>query len=103
MNKKLLIICETGISAALLVSKTLEEINNQSLDIEVDYAQTEKLPKKLSQENYDVFVLTPQVFAKRDEIDQILNENDVDGKIIEMGSEEMKYKNVANLLKKVEN
>ena len=101
MGKNVLIICETGISAALLVSKTLEEVQAQSLNLEVDYAQTSKLAKKLDQEDYDVFILTPQVFSKKDKISKILEDKDVNGSIIEMTSEEIEFMNVGSLLRRV--
>lgn len=45
MHKDLLIICETGISASLLVSKMLETIRAKNLSYEIDYATIETLKK----------------------------------------------------------
>ena len=101
MEKKLLIICETGISAALLVSKTLEEVRNQNKKLDVNYAQTEKLEEKFSCENYDYIVLTPQVYSKEKIIKKLINEKQNDPKIIKLSLEEYKYMKVTSLLKKI--
>ena len=46
MHKDLLIICETGISASLLVSKMLETIRAKNLSYEIDYATIRNVEEK---------------------------------------------------------
>lgn len=47
MSKNILIICETGISASLLVSKLLEAIREKELSYDLDYAPVVGLRKNL--------------------------------------------------------
>lgn len=68
MEKKLLVVCEAGISAALLVSKMLEVIRREKLDYVIDYTPVSRLAHKLSLESFDVLLLTPQVSRYQEEI-----------------------------------
>lgn len=61
MSKNILIICETGISASLLVSKLLEAIREKELSYDLDYAPVCRIEEKLGYKEYDVLMLTPQV------------------------------------------
>ncbi len=61
MSKNILIICETGISASLLVSKLLETIREKELSYDLDYAPVCRIEEKLGYKEYDVLMLTPQV------------------------------------------
>ena len=46
MSKNILIICETGISASLLVSKLLEAIREKELSYDLDYAPVCRIEEK---------------------------------------------------------
>lgn len=101
MEKNVLIVCETGISAALLVSKFLQEVRNQNLKVDVDYAQMRKLQKKVNLQDYDIVVLTPQVARFETELKKSLNERDDDSSVLYMTSAEFNYMNVNSVLSRI--
>lgn len=99
--EKILIICETGISAALFVSKFLEELRNRELNIDVDYAQTYKLEKNhFNMNDYDALVLTPQI-SKNPNIKKVLRNAKEDTQIIYMTEKEYKYQNITDVFKRI--
>ncbi|MFD1901634.1 PTS sugar transporter subunit IIB [Enterococcus termitis] len=98
MEKRILIICEAGISASLLVSKMLETLRDEGLDYEVDYAPMKRIQEKLSYTNYDVLLLTPQVARYKEEVQKIIEQEKCVSKIIFMKSEDFQYMNVEKII-----
>ena len=67
-----MIICETGISASLLVSKLLEAIREKELSYDLDYAPVCRIEEKLGYKEYDVLMLTPQVARVKEKVEKYL-------------------------------
>lgn len=96
MEKNILIICETGISAALLVSKMLEVVRAHELDYDIDYAPYGRLQEKIDFKNYDDFLLTPQVARYQEKIAEALKPEA--GKIHIIQPEDFQYMNVEKIV-----
>lgn len=100
MEKNILIICETGISAALLVSKMLEVVRARQLDYDIDYAPYARLQEKINFKDYDAFLLTPQVARYQDKIAEALEPET--GIIYYIQPEDFQYMNVEKIVRQVE-
>lgn len=99
MDKSILIVCETGISAALLVSKMLEVVRKRDLDYDIDYSPVSRLDEKIAAKTYDAFLITPQVARYQEKISaQIQKES---GKIVYIQPEDFQYMNVEKMLRSV--
>lgn len=101
MEKNILIVCETGISAALLVSKFLEEVKNRNLNIDVDYAQMRKLSSKIGINDYDTIIVTPQVERFQRELNDILDNVESKSSVLYMTPEEFNYMNINSVLARI--
>lgn len=101
MEKRVLIICETGISAALFVSKFLEEIRDKNLNIDVDYAQTHKLQTKIRVEDYDALVLTPQVAKYEEDLREIIKQTNCDSEVLYMTKDEYEYQDISSVFERL--
>lgn len=101
MQKKILVICETGISASLFVSKMVLEARQQALDYDIDYASFERVDNKLAETDYDVLVLTPQIARHRSKIEEIIQTHKCKAQIILMSNEIFSTINVIKLLAEI--
>lgn len=101
MDKSVLFICESGISAALFVSKMLENVEVHGLDYEIDYAPIARVEEKLSYRDYDVILLAPQVRRHEDEVKDIILKKKCISKIIEISDEEFVSMNIERLLERI--
>ena len=102
MPKNVLIVCEAGISASLLVSKMLEEIKDDNLKYNIDYVPVVRINKKLAQDNYDVLLLTPQVIRHEEEIRELITKIKYKSKIVFNSEEDFKYMNIPSILSSIE-
>ncbi|MGX7263325.1 PTS sugar transporter subunit IIB [Enterococcus crotali] len=98
MEKNILIICEAGISASLLVSKILETLRERRLDYAVDYAPISRVQEKLEFKNYDVLLLTPQVVRHEEKIRKIIEQQKCTSKIVFIKPEDFQYMNVEQII-----
>ena len=101
MHKDLLIICETGISASLLVSKMLETIRAKNLSYEIDYATIRNVEEKLNYKDYDVLLLTPQV-ARSEEKKRNHQKEKCTAQIVYIKQEDFRYMNIENIIASIE-
>lgn len=99
MDKSILIVCETGISAALLVSKMLENVREHKLDYDIDYAPVSRLEEKISGKDYDVFFITPQVARYQEKISAAIQA--ATGTIVYIQPEDFQYMNVEKMLSSI--
>lgn len=102
MHKELLIICETGISASLLVSKMLEAIRAKNLSYEIDYAPIRRVEEKLNDRDYDVLILTPQVARSEEKVKEIIKREKCTAQIIFMKQEDFRYMNIEKIIASIE-
>lgn len=102
MPKNILIVCEAGISASLLVSKMLEEIKDDNLKYNIDYVPVVRINKKLAQDNYDVLLLTPQVIRHEKEIRELITKIKYKSKVVFISEEDFKYMNIPSILSSIE-
>ncbi|MBO0422490.1 PTS cellobiose transporter subunit IIC [Enterococcus plantarum] len=98
MEKTILIICESGISASLLVSKILESLREKELEYAIDYAPVSRIQEKLMFKNYDVLLLTPQVARYEEQIRGIVDQEKCTSKIVFMKPEDFQYMNVERMI-----
>ncbi|WP_086315346.1 PTS system, cellobiose-specific IIB component [Enterococcus sp. 7F3_DIV0205] len=101
MEKNILIICEAGISASLLVSKMLEALREKELEYTIDYAPVSRVQEKLTFKNYDVLLLTPQVARHEDKIKRIVEQEKCTSNIIFIQPEDFQYMNVERIIAKL--
>ncbi|AXY25020.1 PTS cellobiose transporter subunit IIC [Suicoccus acidiformans] len=97
MEKKILIICEAGISASLFVSKFIEESKRNLDNFIVEYAPIGRVQDKLSQDKYDVIVLTPQVRRHEDVIGSAVKEAEGSSKMVFISEGDFSTMNIANI------
>ncbi|MGX7419889.1 PTS cellobiose transporter subunit IIC [Carnobacterium gallinarum] len=103
MNKTILIICETGISASLLVSKMLTSVRKQKLAYDIDYAPVGRIQEKLSYgRNYDVILLTPQVTRYESEINQLILEEEPNSQFIFIQPDEFRYMDADKIIQRIQ-
>lgn len=102
MHKDLLIICETGISASLFVSKMLEAIRERNLSYEIDYAPISRVEEKLNFKDYDVLLLTPQVARSEEKVKEIIKREKCTAQIIFIKQEDFRYMNIENIIASIE-
>ena len=102
MHKDLLIICETGISASLLVSKMLETIRAKNLSYEIDYATIRNVEEKLNYKDYDVLLLTPQVARSEEKVKEIIKKEKSTAQIVYIKQEDFRYMNIENIIASIE-
>lgn len=100
MEKSMLIICESGITATLLVSKLLESVRNRHLEYDIDYSPMKRVKEKLSQRSYDMLLLTPQVARYREEVEEIIKKEKCHSKIIFIDEQNFRYMNADAILEK---
>lgn len=98
MRKTLLFICETGVSAALFVSKMLESIQLRKLNINVDYAPVSRVQEKIELKNYDCILLSPQVHRYEEDLNILLTQTKEKCVIIAIQPEEFIMMNVEKIL-----
>ena len=96
MSKNILIICETGISASLLVSKLLEAIREK----ELSYAPVCRIEEKLGYKEYDVLMLTPQVARVKEKVEKYLE--GCQGQVVFIDQEDFRYMNTEKILASIE-
>lgn len=97
-KKSILIVCEAGISASLLVLKMTESIREDALDYEVDYAPVLRLDEKMANKSFDIILLTPQVIRHEARIQELIDENKNKSKMIFIDEDDFKYMNIPNIL-----
>lgn len=100
MEKSILIICESGITATLLLSKLLESVRNRDLDYDVDYAPMKRVKEKLEQRSYDILLLTPQVARYHEELKDIIKKEKCRSKIVFIEERDFYFMNADAILEK---
>ncbi|GAB2024141.1 hypothetical protein OfM1_02110 [Lactovum odontotermitis] len=98
MNKSVLIISERGITASNLLFNLSKEINEQKLDLDIDYAPFGQLKEKLSKKKYDLLVITPQAARHESELKTALDQHGTSAKIITIGEDDFHFMNVPHIL-----
>lgn len=101
MTKSILFICESGISAALFVSKMLESVKTHDLDYEIDYAPVARVDEKLSYRDYDVILLAPQVRRHEAEVKEIILKKKCISHITGIKDDEFVSMNVERILERI--
>lgn len=101
MDKKVLIVCETGISAALFVSKFMEKARDMNANWLVDYSPIHRLEKKLTQEDYEAIVLSPQVVRHEEKVRQLIEQYSHPCKILWISEEDFAYMNIDHVYEEV--
>lgn len=64
--KKILLLCAAGMSTSILASRMKEAARKKSLDVEIEALNVELFEDNLN--NYDVFLLGPQIRFKKNEL-----------------------------------
>lgn len=100
MEKSILLVCETGISAALFVSKMLESLRAKSLNYDVDYAPVARVEEKLDFKHYDYILLSPQVHRYEEELKGLLEQVKCESEIIGISGEEFATMNIEKIMAK---
>ncbi|AQP54264.1 PTS cellobiose transporter subunit IIC [Vagococcus penaei] len=101
MKKSILFICETGISAALFVSKMLETLHQHELDFDVDYAPVSRVEEKLAAKDYTVILLSPQVHRYDDTLKEIILKDGKEVNLVDITEEEFASMNVNRILARI--
>lgn len=70
--KKILLLCQAGMSTSLLVKKMTEAAQKKGIEAEIKAVGLEKFQENTDQ--YDVFLLGPQVKYKKAELEKIAAE-----------------------------
>lgn len=70
--KKILLLCQAGMSTSLLVKKMTEAAQKKGIEAEIKAVGLEKFQENMDQ--YDVFLLGPQVKYKKAELEKIAAE-----------------------------
>lgn len=77
--KKILLCCSAGMSTSLVVTKMKKAAEEKGIECEIDAVGLELFPEKVDQ--YDIFLLGPQVRFKKDEFMAIAGPK---GKVVEV-------------------
>ncbi|TDT72480.1 PTS system cellobiose-specific IIB component [Hypnocyclicus thermotrophus] len=77
--KKILLLCSAGMSTSIVVRKMKQEADKRGLEIEIDALGLENFHDKLNE--YDVFLLGPQVRFKKNELTEIAKKHN---KVVEV-------------------
>lgn len=64
--KKILLLCAAGMSTSILVNKMKEAANKNGIETQIEAVSLEKFEEKVN--DYDVFLLGPQVRFKKNEL-----------------------------------
>lgn len=64
--KKILLLCAAGMSTSILVNKMKEAANKNGIEAQIEAVSLENFENKLNE--YDVFLLGPQVRFKKNEL-----------------------------------
>ncbi|MDN5304989.1 MAG: cellobiose system component [Fusobacteriaceae bacterium] len=67
--KKILLLCSAGMSTSIVVRKMKQEADKRGLEVEIDALGLENFHDKLNE--YDVFLLGPQVRFKKNELSEV--------------------------------
>ena len=67
--KKILLLCSAGMSTSMVVKKMKESANTRGISAEINAVGLELFQENLN--NYDVFLLGPQVRFKKDDFQKI--------------------------------
>ncbi|MBE9389987.1 PTS cellobiose transporter subunit IIC [Vagococcus salmoninarum] len=102
MEKSLLFVCESGISASLFVSKILENIRDKGLNYDVDYAPVMRVEEKLNFKNYEFILLSPQVHRYEAELRELLLKVKCTSKIIGITADEFMTMNIEKIMSRLE-
>ncbi|WP_028857281.1 PTS sugar transporter subunit IIB [Psychrilyobacter atlanticus] len=70
--KKILLLCSAGMSTSIVVKKMREAAELKGIECEIEAMGLEQF--HLNLDEYDVFLLGPQVRFKKDELNKIANE-----------------------------
>ncbi|MGX4687498.1 PTS cellobiose transporter subunit IIC [Vagococcus sp. JNUCC 83] len=101
MEKSILFICESGISASLFVSKMLESLRDHGLNYDVDYAPVQRVETKLSQQHYDVILLAPQIKRYEKELRSLLEEKSHESYVSGIQDDEFITMNIERILERI--
>lgn len=98
MNKSLLVICETGITASSLLYKLAQEIESEKLNVDIDYAALPSLEEKLSKKEYDILLFTPQVHRYKETIGKLIQKYAKHTQVKTISDQDFQYMNVPHIL-----
>ena len=73
--KKVLIICAAGMSSSLMAKKTTEYFENEGKDISLDATVAVGSEDKIKNEDYDLYLISPQTKMKFDALKRVADEN----------------------------
>ncbi|MCA9766812.1 MAG: PTS cellobiose transporter subunit IIC [Carnobacterium sp.] len=103
MKESILIICESGITATLLLSKLLKSVRDRDLNYDLDYAPMKRVKEKLEQKSYNILLLTPQVARYHEELKDIIKKEKCHSKIIFIDEHDFHSMNADAILEKTFN
>ena len=69
--KKILLLCAAGMSTSILVNKMKEAANKNGIEVQIEAVSLENFENKINE--YDVFLLGPQVRFKKNELQEKAN------------------------------
>ena len=69
--KKILLLCAAGMSTSRLVNKMKEAANKNGIEVQIEAVSLENFENKINE--YDVFLLGPQVRFKKNELQEKAN------------------------------
>lgn len=101
MDKSILLICETGISAALFVSKILESLREKDLAYDIDYSPVSRVNERLEVRDYDYLLLTPQVSRYKEQLESIVTKENCTSKIVFISNDDFMTMNVERIVAKL--
>lgn len=64
--KKILLLCAAGMSTSILVTKMKDAAKKLNIEVEIEAVSLEQFESKIN--NYDVFLLGPQVRFKKNQL-----------------------------------
>ena len=66
--KKILLLCAAGMSTSILVNKMKEAANKNGIEVQIEAVSLENFENKINE--YDIFLLGPQVRFKKNELQE---------------------------------
>ena len=70
--KKILLLCSAGMSTSMIVKKMQDAAITKNIEVQIEAVGLERFHSKLNE--YDVFLLGPQVRFKKNELSKIASE-----------------------------
>lgn len=100
--KNILIICEAGISASLMLNKLVKEIEKRNLKYSVDYATVLSVETKLTSGGFDYLVFTPQVRRYEERVRSVMAQCSCEAQMVFLTDEEFNYMKISEILEQIQ-